>query len=493
MALGEPRADSQKVEAFDVLVIGAGVSGINAAYRLQAHNPDHTFAVIEGRGDIGGTWDLFRYPGIRSDSELFTYGFEWEPWPFETPIAAGRLIREYMKSCIAKYNLDRYIRFHHKVLAADWSSENRQWRVMTEHDGCKKEFRANFLFLGTGYYDYDDPLKADIPGLEDFKGQTVHPQHWPENYDYTGKKMVIIGSGATAVTLVPALAQTAGAVTMVQRSPTYIAPLVNESPAKSWFLKLFSKSAIGTWMRVKYLITNYIQVKYIQTFPQRARAAICGMMESELPKRIPLNPHFSPTYNPWEQRLCVTPDGDFFKAFRDNPNTNVVTGHIETVTDHGLLMKDGTTVEADVIVTATGLQVRLGGGIAVSVDGEKVDWAGRKLWHGSMVENVPNLMLCIGYVDAAWTTGADATAVILTRLLKHMRSKRVTSATPKPPVERSGITYIMFELSSSYVQKAAKRLPIYGNTGPWRPKKNPPMDWLSSRWGDIVTGLSFSS
>jgi len=410
MGVGNQQNGSAGVETFDVLIVGTGISGINAAYRLQTESPNTTITVLEGRGDVGGTWDLFRYPGIRSDSDLFTFGFPWEPWPYDCPIAKGPLIKEYMKNCIAKYNLDRYIRFHHHVLAADWSSETERWTITADHNGQKKVFKANFVILGTGYYDYDKPLQAIIPGLENFKGKVIHPQWWPEEYDHSGKKMAVIGSGATTITLIPALAETAAEVTMVQRSPSYIASQVNSSPATSWFMKILPRSFAGFCLHQKYLWQQYMVVLMCKYFPNYSRRMFMRMTIPLLPKRISWSPHFEPPYAPWQQRVCLSPDGDFFQALRDNPGTNIVTGRIDTVTESGIRMKDGTTIEADAIVTATGLQMRLGGGIAVTVNGEKIDWAGRYMWNGCMVEGVPNLMFVIGYVNAAWTLGAENTA-----------------------------------------------------------------------------------
>ncbi|KAI0553212.1 putative flavin-binding monooxygenase [Xylaria curta] len=480
-------------EVLDVVIVGAGISGINAAYRLQSQLPDLTFTILEGRGALGGTWDLFRYPGIRSDSDLFTFGFQWEPWPYETPIAQGPLIREYMKSCVKKHNLDRYIRFQHKVLAADWSSETNQWKVTAEHDGQTKEFRANWVILGTGYYDYENPLKAVIPGIENYKGKIIHPQHWPEDYDHSGKKIAVIGSGATAITLIPALSETAGAVTMVQRSPSYIVSLRNRSPATSWFMKLMPKYVAGTWLRMLHSWNTYTTVLFSRYFPQRAKKLFIKLTIPQLPKRIPQNPHFEPFYTPWQQRLCLSPDGDFFQALRDKPTTNVVTGHIDTVTETSICMKDGTTIDADVIVTATGLQMRMGGDVAVTVNGEKVNWGGRLLWHGSMIQDVPNMMFVIGYVDASWTLGADATAHILVRLLKYMKSINVSTAVPRVPPGGTNGYRKFWQLTSNYREAAESILPRYGNEGPWRPKMSPPLDWMHGKWGDIVTGLHFAA
>ncbi|KAF2965505.1 hypothetical protein GQX73_g8089 [Xylaria multiplex] len=493
MGVSHLQNGTREAEILDVLVIGAGIGGINTAYRLQSQLPTATFAVLEGRGNIGGTWDLFRYPGIRSDSDLFCFGFQWEPWPYETPIAKGPLIREYMQNCVAKYSLDRYIRFHHRVLSADWSRETEQWTIKAEHDGQIKEFKARWVVFGTGYYDYKNPLKTVIPGLETFKGKVIHPQHWPEDYDHSGKKIIVIGSGATAVTLVPALAETAEAVTMVQRSPSYIVSAKNKSPARSLLMKLLPASISGTWLRIVYLYNIYLVVLFCRYFPQLARKIFIGRTIQQLPKRIPHNPHFEPAYSPWQQRLCLSPDGDFFQAFREKPNTNILTGHIDTVTENGLRMKDGTTAEADVIVTATGLQMQMGGNVAVTVNGEKMDWAGRLVWNGAMLQDVPNMMFIIGYVDAAWTLGADDTAHILTRLIKYMNSKGVSTATPRVPPEGTNGYRRFWQLTSTYSNEAQSILPTYGNTGPWRPKNSPPLDWLHGKFGDIVTGLHFSS
>ncbi|KAJ2997098.1 hypothetical protein NUW58_g766 [Xylaria curta] len=484
---------SREPETFDVLVIGSGVSGINTAYRLQSQLPNTTFTILEGRGNVGGTWDLFRYPGIRSDSDLYTFGFHWEPWPYETPIAKGPLIREYMKNCVAKYGLDRYIRFHHKVLAADWSSQAGQWKITAKHDGQTKEFRAEWLVMGTGYYNYESPAKTVIPGLENFKGKIIHPQHWPEDYDHTGKKMAVIGSGATAVTLVPALSETAAAVTMIQRSPSFIFPIKNGSPGTSWFMKLTPKAFSGTLLRILYLWTGYLFVLMSTYFPQFARNIAMKKMIPELPTRISLKPHFEPTYTPWQQRLCICPDGDFFKALRDKPNTNIVTGHIDKVTETGVRMKDGTMVEADVIVTATGLHMRMGGDVALTVNGEKVEWGGRLVWNGSMIQDVPNLVFMVGYTNASWTLGADATAHILTRLLKYVESRGITTAVPRVPPGGTGGYQRFWQLDSTYSKEAESRLPVYGNVGPWKAKTSPPLDWMHGKWGDIVTGLHFSS
>ncbi|KAI0201643.1 putative flavin-binding monooxygenase [Astrocystis sublimbata] len=480
-------------ETFDVIIVGAGISGINAAYRLQSQLPGTTFTILEGRGNIGGTWDLFRYPGIRSDSDLFTFGFQWEPWPYDNPIAEGPLIREYMKSCAKKHGIDRHIRFHHKVQAADWSTAASQWTLTAEHDGQTQEFRSNWVVLGTGYYDYENPLKTVIPGLGDFRGKIIHPQHWPEDYDHSGKKIAIIGSGATAVTLLPALSDTAAEVTMVQRSPTYIISYMNRSPKSSCVTKFLPTYVNATWIRMLYSWGAYAAVLFTKYFPQCSRYILTKLVMLQLPARISHSPHFEPAYTPWQQRLCLAPDGDFFRALREKETTNVITGHIDTVTENGIRMKDGTTLDADVIVTATGLRMRVGGKVAVAVDGEEVVWGGRLLWQGTMIQDVPNMMFVIGYVDASWTLGADSTAHLLVRLLKHMKAKNVTTAIPRVPPGGTNGFRKFFPLESSYRQAADAALPRYGNTGPWLPKISPPWDSIVGKWGDIITGLHFAS
>ncbi|KAI1810846.1 FAD/NAD(P)-binding domain-containing protein [Poronia punctata] len=481
-----------EIETFDVLIVGSGISGINTAYRLQTESPETTFTILEGRSDIGGTWDLFRYPGIRSDSDLFTFGFAWEPWPYETPIAKGPLIKEYMKNCISKYDLGHYIRFHHKVLAADWSRDTEQWTITSDHDGQTKVFKANFLILGTGYYDYDKPLKTIIPGIEKFKGKVIHPQWWPEDYDHSGKKVAIIGSGATSITLLPALAETAKEVTMIQRSPSYIAALTNSSPRKAWLWKVMPTRVAKFVLRQQHLWRQYLVVLMCRFFPNFSRNLFYKMSASLVPQRIPWDPHFQPSYNPWEQRLCLSPDGDFYQALREHAGTNIVTGHIDAVTETGIRMKDGTAIEADAVVTATGLQMRLAGGIAVSVNGEKVDWAGKYMWNGCMVEGVPNMMFVIGYVDHSWTLGAECTAQLLLRLRKHMKSIGVSTAIPRVPPEGNGQDRKMWQLTSTYSNAAQQILPKYGSVGPWKPRTNPPIDLWRASWSNIAAGLHFS-
>ncbi|CAJ2505017.1 Uu.00g124110.m01.CDS01 [Anthostomella pinea] len=481
------------LETFDVVIIGAGISGINCAYRIQSQLPGATFTVLENRDDLGGTWDLFKYPGVRSDSNLRHYSFAWHPWPYQNPpIADGPLIKQYLKDSVSQHGIDRYLRFGHKVVSTAWSSKSQQWKVKAIHDGVAKEFRAQFLVLGTGYYDYQTPRQTVIPGLEDFKGEVVHPQFWPEDFDYTGKKLAVIGSGATTVTLLPNLAKKAAQAVMVQRSPTYIAAMNNRVPKAPWMQNYLPASTVKTWTRLSYMVKDYLTTVYCHYFPKQARALFRKMTIAKLPQRIDYDRHFTPRYNPWEQRVCLSPDGDFFQAFH-NPNTDIVTGKIETVTKDGIQMEDGTIIPADCIVTATGLTMVLGGGIDISVDGQKLDWGDRFMWNGAMVEEVPNMVYMMGYVNHSWTLGADDTAHILIRVMKNMQRNGVRAAVPRVPEGAVTDTRRTWKLSSTYSQEAESRLPRSGSHGPWRPKGHVPLDYLHARWGDVTTGLHYSA
>ncbi|KAI1338926.1 putative flavin-binding monooxygenase [Xylariaceae sp. FL0016] len=484
---------SADFEYFDVLIIGAGVSGINCAYRLQTQAPSTSFTVLEGRGDVGGTWDLFKYPGIRSDSDLYTYGFEWAPWPYDTPIAEGPLVKQYLRECAAQEGIDRHIHFNHRVLAAHWSSESAQWTITVSHDDLVKEYRGRFLIMGTGYYDYEKLPQVKVPGIEDFKGDVLHPQFWPEDYDYTGKKMAIIGSGATAITLFPNLAKKAAQVAIIQRTPSYIIASDNSANPKSWSRRLLPRAIILRWERYRRMTLFWIFVLYCKYFPKKARALLHNMTVPQLPLTISHDPHFEPWYYPWQQRLCISPDGDFFKALH-RPGMSMVTGYIDTVTENGIRMKEGTSIEADAIITATGFRMELGGHIAMTVDGEEVNWGRRLLWNGTMVQDIPNMLYMIGYTNSSWTLGADNAAHILLRLMAYMKRKDVKAAVPRAPPAGVSKTQKMWALNSTYVEAAQERLPQCGYEGPWRPRReNPPIDYVLARYGDITSCLQFSA
>lgn len=475
---------------FDVIIIGAGISGINAGYRVQTELPNYKYTILEARGAIGGTWDLFRYPGIRSDSDLYTFGFPWRPWSDKKVIADGTSIRNYIQESAAQYNIDRKIQFHHKLLAANWSTDEQRWALSVDADGEKTTYYARFIIMSTGYYDYDEPLNASIPGIESFKGKVIHPQFWPEDYDYSNKKMVIIGSGATAVTLLPVVAEKAAKVTMLQRSPSYVLPLPSEDSTGKivgHFLPNWLAFKIVRW---KFLLLPFIFYKFCRAFPNAARKVIRLRTKESLPKNIPHDPNFNPKYNPWEQRLCICPDGDFFKALHKG-NTDIVTDTIKTVTEHGIATDGGKKLDADIIVTATGLKMQLAGGSRISIDGKPFNFVEKFMWKGIMLQDLPNAAFVIGYTNASWTLGADSTAIHVCRMLKYIDSHGLTSATPRVAKgEKLGVNPVL-DLSSTYVQKAKGLLPKAGDSGPWKPRSGYLTDnWVAS-YGNLTTGMQF--
>jgi cation diffusion facilitator CzcD-associated flavoprotein CzcO len=477
---------------FDVLIIGAGISGINAAYRIQTQLPKNTtYTILESRGAIGGTWHLFRYPGIRSDSDLYTFGFPWRPWTAGKAIAEAPLILDYLAESVKDTGIDKHIRFHHKVLAADWSSSHLRWNLQVQVGQRSQPFSARFIVMATGYYDYDQPMDAFIPGLDSFDGTVVHPQFWPEDLDYEGKDVAIIGSGATAVTILPSMAEKARLVTMVQRSPSYIFPLPNKDDFISKVSRLLLPAQWAhTLTRWRFMCFGYLFFYFCRTFPSAAKTIIRAVTTKALPKGFPHDPHFSPSYNPWEQRFCMAPDGDFYRAMRKGKAT-VVTGHIETVTPKGVLMQDGQHVSADVIVTATGLKIMLAGGIKPTVDGVPYDIPSKYMWKGVMLQDLPNACFVIGYTNASWTLGADATAQLTCRLINLMKSKGAGAAVPRLADAKSMKPLPMLNLNSTYIKKAMDVMPKTGSSGQWKPRVIYFEDIKEAKYGDIETGLEF--
>ncbi|KAI0178704.1 FAD/NAD(P)-binding domain-containing protein [Hypoxylon sp. FL1284] len=478
----------ETLEALDLVVVGAGVSGINCAYRLQTDLPHVKFTVLEGRDDIGGTWDLFRYPGVRSDSSLDAYRFSWEPWPYAKPIASAGLVMEYLRTCVSKHGLDRHIRYRHKVLSMDWSSKTQRWTLVVDHEGRLKQFLARFVFLGAGYFDYETPRQTTIPGLaENFAGTVLHPQFWPADYDHAGQHVVVVGSGATAVSLLPALAARAAAVTLCQRSPSYVLPTVNRF-ARPWWRP---RACERVWL----MVATGLLTLYYKYLPGRARSVLRRAAEAQLPDDVPVDPHFAPRYRVWDQRLCYAPDADFYRALRGPGGARVVTGSVRRVTARAVEMEDGQRVDdVDAIVTATGIRMRLGGGINMRVDGDPVEWRGRTVWNGAMLEDVPNMIFAFGYVSASWTLGADCAARVLVRLWRLMDRRGTAEIVPRLPEgeDRAALRPVRFwPLESTYSREARDGLPTYANAGPWRPRMYPFLDYLHARWGDITTGLQF--
>jgi cation diffusion facilitator CzcD-associated flavoprotein CzcO len=482
---GSPATD------FDVIIVGAGISGINAGYRVQDQLPGFSYSILEARDDLGGTWDLFKYPGIRSDSDLFTFGFAFNPWNRSNPIAEGSAIKSYVRDTAEKFGIAKNIRFRNRLNSADWSSTENVWSLNVDADGTPTTLRARFVIFGTGYYNYHQPLKANIPNLDDFQGQIIHPQVWPENLDYAGKKVVIIGSGATAITLLPNLAEKAERVTMLQRSPTYILSLPNRSNSR-WLAYLLPSSLYHRLQRFIWIYTSRIFFLFCQRFPGFSRWILRQNVSRQLPSHISHDPHFKPRYNPWDQRLCVCPDGDFFQSLRRG-KADVRTDTIKTVTKRGITLNSGESLDADIIVTATGLQLQIAGGSNLTVDGKKIEIGSKFLWNGVMLQDLPNASFIIGYTNASWTLGADATVQFITRLLRTMKERKLVSATPRMRAneEKTLEERPLLNLNSTYVTVASKHLPMAGDKGPWQARDHYHKDIKFATNGDLETGMDY--
>ncbi len=477
------------MEHLDVLVVGAGLSGIGAGYHLQTACPWASYAIFEARDAIGGTWDLFRYPGIRSDSDMFTLGYSFRPWDGEKTIADGESILRYIEATAAEYGIDEKIRFHHKVVAAEWSTPEARWLVTVERADTGERFQltASFLFSCSGYYRYDQGYLPDFEGTERFQGTIVHPQHWPEDLDYAGKRVVVIGSGATAVTLVPSMARDAGHVVMLQRSPTYIVSMPGKNPAAELFRKVLPDKAASTVIRWMLALGTQASYHLSQRFPEQARKVIKSGIARQLPKDFDVETHFNPSYGPWDQRLCLVPDGDLFKAIRAG-SASVVTDRIRTFTERGILLESGEELEADIIVTATGLDMLFLGGVEISVDGEPVDYANRLTYKGMMLEDVPNAALAIGYTNASWTLKCELTCEYVTRLLNHMQATGMRQCTPRNR-DADVSPEPLLGLQSGYVMRAADRFPKQGNRHPWRVYQSYLQDYRALKRSDVVDGV----
>ena len=481
-------------EVLDVLVVGAGISGIGAGYHLQKLCPDRRYAIVEARKGLGGTWDLFRYPGVRSDSDMHTLGYSFRPWTDPKAIAEGPAILSYLHETAREYGIDRKIRFGHKVLRADWSSQDAQWTVQVrrEEDGSISSIRCAFLFMCSGYYDYADGYQPDFPGQSRFGGRMVHPQKWPEDLDHAGKKVVVIGSGATAVTLVPALAEKAAHVTMLQRSPTWMVARPSVDPISTRLRRRLPLRLALRLTRWKNVLMGMYVYRLCKRSPQRMRELLLGGIRQALGPKADIATHFTPRYNPWEQRLCLVPDGDFFKAINKG-RASVVTDHIESFTEAGVKLQSGATLDADIIVSATGLKLAMLGNTALYVDGQRVEPSRTVNYKGLMYSGVPNMANTFGYTNASWTLKADLTAQYVCRLLNHMRKTgmrqcRAPAAGPDTPL----LPWVDF--SSGYFQRAADQLPKQGATKPWKLNQNYLSDLVAMRFGTVDDGvLRFSS
>ncbi|OGM48748.1 putative flavin-binding monooxygenase [Aspergillus bombycis] len=474
--------------SFDVLIVGAGISGINAAYRLQTDFPNYRFAILEARNNIGGTWDLVRYPGIRSDSDLYTFGFKWFPWNQSNPIAEGADILRYLEDAAIAYGIKQHIRLNHRVHAARW--DGHEWNLDVESGGTSETLSARFIIIATGYYDYHNPLEATIPGLQNFQGEVIHPQFWPDKFDALGKRIIVIGSGATAVTLIPSLAEDSESVTMLQRSPTYLASVPNDRFNTIW-ARILPKSVLYYVRRLWYLVVPQIFYRFCHAFPNAARSMLQKGMKAQLPLGVPFDPHFVPRYNPWDQRLCACPDGDFFNALRST-KAKVETGVIEMVDGGGIQLTSGKRLDADVIVTATGLRMQFFGGIPIYIQGEKLDTSTKYTWNGLMLQDLPNAALVVGFVNASWTLGADIAMQLVGRILKHMESKGYSTAIPTLGNQGQLAKKPMLDLTSTYVKRGAKELPKASDQRPWVSRTSYFSDLYFATFGNINKGLVFS-
>lgn len=478
-------------EHFNVLIVGAGLSGIGAAYHLQRRCPRRRYAILESRERLGGTWDLFRYPGVRSDSDMYTLGYAFRPWPDARTIADGASIRDYLRDTACEYGIDRRIRFRHRVVSAGWSSDTARWTLSVEHDGRELHLSCNFLYLCSGYYRYDRGHQPAFPGAERFTGRIVHPQHWPEDFDHSGKRVVVIGSGATAVTLVPALAERAAHVTMLQRSPSYVVSLPATDPIADRLLKVLPPRAAYVLARWKNVLLSLFFYQLCRRRPQLGKRWIRKGLRQWLPADYPIDVHFAPRYNPWEQRLCMVPDGDLFRAVREG-RASIVTDHIDTFTEGGVKLKSGAELAADLIVTATGLKLLPCGGIRLAVDGAPVDLGGTVSYRGMMLSGVPNLAMALGYTNASWTLKAELTSRYVCRLLNYMDRRGLLIVTPREPPDAERVPLI--DLNSGYVLRSLDELPQQAGRRPWRLYQNYLLDTLLLRFGSVDDGaLEYAS
>ncbi|QKS01030.1 NAD(P)/FAD-dependent oxidoreductase [Sphingomonas sp. CL5.1] len=479
-------------EHFDVIVVGAGLSGIGAGYHLQTRCPDRSYAILEGRDAIGGTWDLFRYPGIRSDSDMHTLGYNFRPWTREKAIADGPSIREYVTDTARTYGIDRHIHFGHRVVAAGWSTPDACWTVECRlGDGSTRRFTCNFLYMCSGYYNYATGHAPEFPGAGDFRGRIVHPQFWPEDLDYAGKKVVVIGSGATAVTLVPELAKAAAHVTMLQRSPTYVVSRPAEDRFANTLRRVLPAKAAYGFTRWKNVLLQMYFYRAARKHPAQAKERLVAMVRERLGEDYDVTTHFTPRYNPWDQRLCLVPDADLFDAIKAG-SASVETGTIDTFTDNGIRLASGKTLDADIIVTATGLELQLLSGVPFTLDGKTIDLPKTLNYKGMMFSDVPNLASCFGYTNASWTLKADLTSMYVCRLLETMRKRGMRQCTPRigsePIAEEPFLTF-----SSGYVQRALAHMPKQGNRKPWKLNQNYALDLMALRFGSVDDSMEFSN
>jgi monooxygenase len=472
---------------FDVLIVGAGLSGIGAAFHIQTECPSKTYAVLEGRNAMGGTWDLFRYPGVRSDSDMYTLGYRFRPWRDAKAIADGPSILRYIRETAAEYGIDRKIRYGHRARLASWSSADARWTVEVEtSDGQHLQFTCNFLYMCSGYYSYSEGYMPGWPGMDRFTGRIIHPQKWPEDLDYRNKRVIVIGSGATSVTLVPAMAETAQHVVMLQRSPSYILSLPSEDMVANFLRGKVPARLAYTIVRWKNVLISWFLYHRSRSNPQKMKHWMMGLAQQALGQDYDVAKHFSPRYNPWDQRLCLIPDGDLFRAIRAG-KASMVTDEIESFSENGIRLRSSCELAADIIVTATGLKLQLLGGMQVCVDGAPFQLSHAMTYKGMMYSDVPNLASSFGYTNASWTLKSDLTAEYVCRLLKYMDAHNYTTCTPRQR-DSSLTEQPAVDLTSGYIQRALNELPKQGSKRPWRLHQNYALDLLEFRFARVDDG-----
>ena len=488
MPASAPTTATGEPEHLDVLIVGAGLSGIGAACHLQRRCPGKSFAILESRETIGGTWDLFRYPGIRSDSDMYTLGYVFKPWREAKSIADGPSILRYIEETAAENGIEDRIRFGHRAVRAEYDGSACRWTVRTQvaQTGETVVFSCSFLFMCTGYYRYDEGFAPRFEGQERFAGEIVHPQHWPESLDYAGKRVVVIGSGATAITLVPAMAERAAHVTMLQRSPSYVVSLPAEDPIAGWLRRWLPARAVYPLVRWKNVLLTMASFQLSRRRPAAMKRLVRRRQEALLPAGYDIDTHFTPSYDPWDQRLCLVPNGDLFDALGQG-RASIVTDHVDAFVETGIRLRSGAQIEADVIVTATGLNLLALGGIELAVDGREVVLGETMSYKGMMLSGVPNMAFAVGYTNASWTLKCDLTCEYVCRLLAHMDAHGHAQCVPEnsdPTVEP--LPFIDF--SSGYVQRAIERFPKQGSKAPWRLYQNYALDIVSLRRGSLQDG-----
>ena len=457
------------MEHFSVVIVGAGISGLSAACHLKAQCPNTSFTILEGRPRIGGTWDLFKYPGVRSDSDMYTLGFDFKPWSNAKSIAEAPIILDYLNETVEEHQLSKHIQLEQKVISASWSSRGAQWLLTVVHEGEPRQVSCQFLFMGSGYYSYENPFTPEIPGLSSFAGPVIHPQQWPDSLDYSAKRVAVIGSGATAMTLVPAMAEAAEHVTMIQRSPTYVVSRPSVDKIANWLRRWLPREWAYNLTRFKNIQMQRLFYKRSRVAPEKLKQLLLKGVRQGLGSSYDINKHFNPIYNPWDQRICLIPDSDLYRAIRSG-TADVVTGHIDTVTENSVKMSSGEEVPADILVTATGLTLQLLGGVQFDLDGEPVHFSEHLTYKGMMYSGLPNLINTFGYVNASWTLRADLNSKFLCRVLQHMGETGTHIVTPtlrdfevnmprKPWVE---------SFTPGYIKRAIESFPKQGPHYPWQ-------------------------